>query len=241
MLIVEEAPSSTLPRAEDPRPTQVVALSGKTKTALAGNIQRLIDHLDDNIGKISLADLGYTTTARRYQHSYRVAVTASTIAQLRAQLVSQSDKIETIRPVSKSSSSSPSVAFAFTGQGASYRSMSLELYRDVHVFRKHIQHLDAIAQGQGFPSFIPALDGSHTRDYEGHSAVVTQLALVCIEIALAHYWSASLGVTPDVVIGHSLGEYAAMHVAGVISANDAIFMVGYVAKGVNPIDISDMC
>lgn len=226
MMILEEAPSSTVPRAEDPRPNHVVVLSGKTKTALAANVQRLIDHLDDNASTISLADLGYTTTARRYHHSYRVAVTGSTIDQVRSQLVSQSDNIDTVRPVSKSSSSSPSVAFAFTGQGASYRSMSLELYRDVPVFREHIQHLDAIAQGQGFPSFIPALDGSHPRDYDGHSAVVTQLALVCIEMALAHYWSASLGVTPDVVMGHSLGEYAAMNVAGVISANDAIFMVG---------------
>ena len=55
--------------------------------------------------------------------------------------------------------------------------------------------------------------------------MVTQLALVCTEIALAQYW-ASLGVKPSLVIGHSLGEYAAMYVAGVISANDAIFMVG---------------
>jgi acyl transferase domain-containing protein len=46
-----------------------------------------------------------------------------------------------------------------------------------------------------------------------------------MEIALAKYW-ASLGIKPDIVMGHSLGEYAAMHVAGVVTASDTIFMVG---------------
>jgi monodictyphenone polyketide synthase len=222
MMILEEAPSDTLPRAEDPRPSHVIAVSAKTKASLTGNVQRLISYLENSTDTLTLADLGYTTTARKYQHSYRVALTAADIPQAKKQLASQLEKIETLRPVSKSGS--PSVAFAFTGQGASYKSMSLELFRDVPLFRQHIQNLDSIAQAQGFASFIPALDGSHPSDYE-HSPVVSQLALVSLQIALAHYWS-SLGVTPDVVIGHSLGEYAAMHVAGVISANDAIFMVG---------------
>lgn len=50
---------------------------------------------------------------------------------------------------------------------------------------------------------------------EEPSPTVTHLALVCAEIALAKYW-ASLGVKPSVVIGHSLGGYAALHIAGVI-------------------------
>ncbi|KAF2468597.1 uncharacterized protein BDR25DRAFT_357523 [Lindgomyces ingoldianus] len=58
---------------------------------------------------------------------------------------------------------------------------------------------------------------------------VTQLALVCVEIALTKYWT-SLGVKPNVVIGHSLGEYTALHVAGMLSASDAIFLVGQRAK-----------
>ena len=74
------------------------------------------------------------------------------------------------------------------------------------------------------PLFIPALDGSHPKEHE-HSPVVTQLALVSTEIALAKYW-ASLGVKPDVVMGHSLGEYAAMHIAGVVTASDTLYMVG---------------
>lgn len=97
-------------------------------------------------------------------------------------------------------------------------------FHDVPAFREHLIRLDSLARGQGFPSFLPALDGSHPFDH-AHSPVVTQLALVCLEIGLAKYW-ASLGILPDIVVGHSLGEYAAMHAAGVITASDAIFMVG---------------
>lgn len=222
MMLLEEAPSQTLTREKETRPIHVVTVSAKTKTSLAGNIERLLAYLDRNGEDVNLADLAYTTTARRYHHSYRVVVTASDIGSVKKQLSTQLSKIDTLKSVNKTNS--PPVAFAFTGQGASYQSMDLELYRDAPVFRDHIHYLDRLAQAQGFPSFVPALDGSHPRDHE-HPPVVTQLALVCLEIALAHYW-ASMGVTPDLVVGHSLGEYAAMHVAGVISANDAIFMVG---------------
>lgn len=219
-MVLEEASIRNITET-DPRPIHIIAVSAKTKGSLAGNIERLIAHLDAH-PDINLANLSYTTTARRYQHSYRVAIATSEPAHLKKQLTSSLEKIDSIKPVGKSGP--PPVAFTFTGQGASYKSMSLELYRDILTFREHIQHLDSLAQGQGFPSFIPALDGSYPKDH-AHSPVVTQLALVCTEIALAKYWS-SLGIKPDVVMGHSLGEYAAMHVAGVVTANDTIFMVG---------------
>ncbi|KAE8357832.1 hypothetical protein BDV27DRAFT_169999 [Aspergillus caelatus] len=57
------------------------------------------------------------------------------------------------------------------------------------------------------------------------SPLVTQLALVVIQIALVQYWGL-LGIKPSVVIGHSLGEYAALVAAGVLSVADALFLVG---------------
>ncbi|KAL8827498.1 MAG: hypothetical protein Q9191_003145 [Dirinaria sp. TL-2023a] len=219
-MVLEEAPTRDITKT-DPRQTHIIAVSAKTQGSLAGNIERLAAHLEAH-PDINLADLSYTTTARRYQHSHRVAIATSDVTHLKKQLASRLQNVGSIKSCVKSGP--PPIAFAFTGQGASYKSMNLELYHDVPSFREHIQHLDSLGQGQGFPSFIPALDGSHPQDH-AHSPVVTQLALVCSEIALAKYWS-SLGVKPDVVMGHSLGEYAAMHVAGVVSANDAIFMVG---------------
>ncbi|KAG5986039.1 Type I Iterative PKS, partial [Claviceps pusilla] len=223
-MVLEEAPVRRpfLEDGRDPRQTHVVSVSAKTKSSLAGNIERLLGYLDLHPDDTDLADLAYTTTARRHHHGYRAAMAVSNMADLRKQLSAQLGKIDVMKPAGKSGP--PTVAFTFTGQGASHKSMNLALYHDVPSFRDHMQNLDSLAQGQGFPTFLPAVDGSYPADHE-HSAVVTQLALVCSEIATARYWC-SLGVKPDVVVGHSLGEYAAMHVAGVTSASDTIFMVG---------------
>ncbi|KAF3762998.1 hypothetical protein M406DRAFT_261577 [Cryphonectria parasitica EP155] len=222
-ILVEDAPPETslVSLASDPRAAHIISVSAKSKLSLKGNIERLRDFLDNN-PNLSVADLSYTTTARRYSHNNRVAFAAATVSEVQKKLQSALANIDSHKAIP--SSGPPPIVFAFTGQGASYKSFNLQLFHGFPDFRSHIAHLDALAQSQGFPSFIPVLDGSHAQDH-AHSPVVTQLALVCNEIALAKFW-AGLGVKPDVVIGHSLGEYAALHVAGVLSASDTIYLVG---------------
>ncbi|KAF4536149.1 Beta-ketoacyl synthase [Lasiodiplodia theobromae] len=218
---IEEPP---VPKADgplDPRTNHVIAVSAKSKASLRGNLERLIAYLDAN-PDVSLANLSYSTTARRYHHNHRVAIAASDVAQAKKKLSSHLATVDTHKPVP--TTGPPQIAFAFTGQGSSHKSMNLELFHSSPYFRSQILHLDALAQSQGFPSFVPAVDGSHAKDH-AHSPTITQLALVAVEIALAKYW-VSLGVKPSVVVGHSLGEYAALHVAGVLSAADALFLVG---------------
>ncbi|KAK4494421.1 hypothetical protein PRZ48_014719 [Zasmidium cellare] len=221
-LLIEEGPVRERHVDEaDRRPSHVIALSAKSKVSLRGNIENLLEYLEQN-PEVALEDLSYSTTARRYHHNHRVAIAATGVTQLKKQLTTARDGIETHKPIP--TTGPPPVAFAFTGQGAAYKSFKLELFHQSAYFRSQILHLESLAVSQGFPSFVPALDGSHPQDHQ-HSPVITQLALVCTEIATAKYW-ASLGVKPDVVIGHSLGEYAALHVAGVLSASDAIYLVG---------------
>lgn len=224
-ILIEEGPVQATKDEADPRAAHVVAVSAKSKVSLKGNLERLIAYLDAH-PEVSLPDLAYTTTARRTHHNYRVAVATSDRVHLRKQLSSYLNSADTHKPIPPLGP--PPVVFAFTGQGASHRSMNLQLFRDSPVFRSHLTHLDALSQSQGFPSFIPAIDGSHAKEHT-HSPTVTQLALVCTEIALARLWE-SLGVRPDVVIGHSLGEYAALHIADVLSAIDTIFLVGQRAR-----------
>ncbi|KAK4977327.1 hypothetical protein LTR28_007483, partial [Elasticomyces elasticus] len=171
-MVLEEAPTLA-ERQRDPRKSHVITLSAKTRVSLAGNIQRLIDYLNAQ-ERVELSDLSYTTTARRYHHSFRIAVAPSDQAQLRKLLTSRLEQAETVKPVGKSDQ--PQIAFTFTGQGAAYKSMNLELYHHAPIFKQHVLHLDALGRRQGFPSIIPALDGTHPQDY-AHSPVVTQLAL----------------------------------------------------------------
>ena len=223
-LVIEEGSMREVTEI-DPRLTHVVAVSAKSKLSLEGNLERLLAYLDKN-PHISLSDLSYSTTARRYHHNYRVAIAASEVAQVKIQLTSALGDVDSHKQIP--TTGPPSIVFAFTGQGASDNSSNLSLFHHSPYFRSQILHLDTLAQGQGFPRFVSAVDGSHPKDHQ-HSAIITQLALVCTEIALAKYWI-SLGVKPSVVIGHSLGEYAALHVAGVLSASDTIFLVGQRAR-----------
>ena len=223
-LAIEEAPVRDMVET-DPRSIYVITVSAKSKISLKGNIERLIAYLDKNSG-VSLANLSYSTTARRYHHNHRVAIAIADAEQAKKQLRTAFVSADSHKPIP--ATGPPPVAFAFTGQGASHKSFNLELFHHSPYFRSQIQLLDSLAQGQGFPSFIPVLNGSHPNNHQ-HSPVITQLAQVCTQIALAKYWE-SLGVKPDIVIGHSLGEYAAFHIAGVLSASETIFLVGQRAK-----------
>jgi acyl transferase domain-containing protein len=217
---LEEAPEQEK-TGFDPRPSHVFTVSAKSKTSFKGNIQRLLVFLTENEA-ISLADLAYSLTARRYHHNHRLAIHAADIKSLKQQLITNLDGVESQKPVS--ATDTPPIAFVFTGQGAAEKSMNLQLYHHSPIFRAQVDRLDLLARGHGFPSFVPAIDGSFPKDHE-FSPVVTQVAHTCVQLALAKYWE-TLGVKPELVMGHSLGEYAALCVAGVLSASDAIFLVG---------------
>jgi len=121
-------------------------------------------------------------------------------------------------------SKKPSV---FTGQGSHYPRMGKQSFDDSIQFRANIKQLDAIARAQGFPSILPVVNGSLPD--VSLTPLMFQLSAICVQIALARLW-ASWGMIPKAVVGHSLGEYVALHVAGVLSISDTIYLVGTRAK-----------
>ena len=216
-LLLEDAPEK--PKVgEDPRLTHALTVSAKSKNSLRGNIEALLSYLDQN-PDTDLGDLSYTLCARRIHHSTRIATSVASIAQLRKFLESSLGNAGNIRPVPVVT---PTVAFTFTGQGAFYKGVSSQLFKDFPFYRSQVLHLDHLVQKFGFPSVVPAIEGAIE---DGASPVVTQLTIVVVEIALTRFW-ALLGIKPSAVIGHSLGEYAAMVAADVVSAADAIFLAG---------------
>ncbi|KAI9819844.1 MAG: Type I Iterative PKS [Pycnora praestabilis] len=208
----------------DSRSTHVIALSAKSKVSLKGNIARLLSYLERN-PETSVSDLSYTMMARRIHYNHRIGISVSDIAQTQKLLSPYLESADSIRAVA---TSAPAIAFTFTGQGSFYKSIGLQLFHDSPYYRSQIKHLDGISQTQGFPSFISAIDGSALGD-QSFSPLITQLTIVCVEMALAKLWN-SWGIKPSVVIGHSLGEYTALHVAGVLSASDTIFLAGQRAR-----------
>lgn len=217
-IIVEEAPIR--PRlGEDVRPLYLIPVSAKTAFSLQENVRRLIKYLEER-HDVPLCDVAYTMSARRNHYSYRISILAGSRAEAVELLRVQIEKCPTLTPhIGKQNS----IAFAFTGQGIFYLGIGKQLYRDVPLFRRHVNQLDGLARRQKFPSFLPVL--AEQCDVDEVSTTSMHLAIVCVEIALARLWQ-SYGVEPSVIIGHSLGEYAALAVAGVLSDSAVVFSVG---------------
>lgn len=216
-ILLEDAPEK-LKNGTDPRKNFPVTISAKGKHSLKGNIMQLLAYLNES-PETDIGDLSYTTCARRIHHNTRIAASVSSVAQTRKFLESSLEKVGEARPIP---TSPPTVAFTFSGQGAFYRGIGAQLFEYFPEYRQQVIQLDRIAQGFGFPSVVPAMNGDNDVDA---SPVITQLSIVIVQIALARFW-ALMGIKPSAVIGHSLGEYAATVVAGVMSAADAIFLAG---------------
>ena len=220
-LLLEDAPAQLEPSMIDPRTSHLVTVSAKSATALRRNTEALLSQMDTySTDRNPLPALSYTTTARRVHHRHRLIAGGSDIGQIRAGFKAALDRGDG----STRAKTSPTIIFAFTGQGSLYAGMGEQLLRNFSNFRTDIDRLDHTTQRLGFPSVRPLIEIS---DYEIDESdpVSAQLAILIFEIALYRLWI-SWGVHPNCVLGHSLGQYAALNAAGVISDADTIYLVG---------------
>ena len=214
ILIEDPPPQSSKQR--DPRIHHVILCSARTSTSLAANKSRLQEYLMKAPG-IDLADLAYTTTARRLHEVCRDAYVVDSVEELVRRLnTSDGEK----QPHSKSTGSP--LLFVFTGQSSQYTAMGATLYESSPRFRRTLDSYEALCIHQGLAPFIEIIRG--TRDVASSTTAQLQLAIVALEIGLARYWQ-SLGLQPTLVMGHSLGEYAALCIAGVLSVSDTLYLV----------------
>ncbi|KAL9105864.1 MAG: hypothetical protein Q9227_009027 [Pyrenula ochraceoflavens] len=219
-LLMEDGPMRVSADDPDLRRKHIVTLSAKTYVSLEGNLKSLIDWLDKtNDDGLLLPRASYTLTARRLHYPHRIAATGSTFQEIKTSLQrSLMYKEGSYRP-----SKTPEICFAFTGQGSQYGTMGLELYALFSTFRENIRRYDQIAQTLGFPTFQFLFERPRSLDQQ--SPTVVQLASTCLQMALARLYI-SWGINANIVVGHSLGEYAALNVAGVLSEADTIYLVG---------------
>lgn len=221
-ILLEDAPYRTASLVStDPRTVQAVTVSAKTAKALEGNTRALIEYLERNPAT-SLPALSYTTTGRRAHYKFRLLVSGADITVIKAALQRRVDNSIKIKAIT---SEPPKVVFAFSGQGTIYTGIGRQLFEQVAVFRTDILRFHRIAQRQGFPSFLPLISGEGSLEVEKADPITSQLAAVCVQMALSHLWKLWVG-QPVSLIGHSLGEYAALYAAGVLSASDTIYLVG---------------
>lgn len=210
-ILIEEAPEISEWRAQDQRSHHIVACSGRTRSSLETNEARLREYLLQH-PDTDLASLAYTTTARRIHEMHRSAHVVQSVQELNSKLsVDHKTPLKDIQ-----------LLFSFTGQGSTYSGMGAELYHMLPSFRTSLDSFQDLCDAQGLDRFVDLIIGA--QDVATATACQTQLALAALEVAMAHLLR-SLGLKPKLVMGHSLGEYAALCVAGVLSVSDMLYLV----------------
>ncbi|KAJ7712367.1 putative polyketide synthase [Mycena metata] len=221
-LLLEEHVKS--PPHEIPDDTSFVfGLSAKTIPALEELRAKYIDWLRDPASAdVPLSDIAYTATARRQIYSCRIVVSAST----RVQLIHTLENAVVAQPPNEPAHA----VFVFSGQGQQYIGMGRKLYHEYPLFRGHVEECERILTTAGFPGVLAIILGtadSGLAPLEEFQAF--QATIFALQFGLAALW-VSWGLVPAAVVGHSLGEYAALVSAGVLVLKDALLIVAHRAR-----------
>lgn len=211
-MLLEEYRESTS-YTTDTRAYYPITISAATSTALSNVLTLLLEHLQDNPA-MNVSHLSYTLTARRLHHRHRFACVVQSPDELILKL-----KAELATPKARQGES-PFIVFVCTGQ-TSTLPQAKALFDTNATFRSHVRYSDQLCRKMGMPSFVDVIAGKDG-DY---TSVQMQLALVALEIALASLFQ-SWGIQPIAVIGHSLGEYAALCICNALSLADTLWLVG---------------
>ncbi|MDF5715053.1 MAG: amino acid adenylation domain-containing protein [Rhizonema sp. NSF051] len=245
-VVLEEAPEqvkSQKSKVKNDRTLHILTLSAKSQKALEELAQNYVVYLKSN-ADASLADICFTANAGRKHFNHRLAVTAESLEQVGEQLRTFGQQTT---PVSNSQTNCPQprvsrvtssvgaialaavgerIAFLFTGQGSQYVKMGRQLYEQAPIFRDTVDLCNEILR----PLLeLPLLEVLYPEEVENLPYMIdetayTQPALFALEYALFQLWK-SWGIEPDIVMGHSVGEYVAACVAGVFSLSDGLKLI----------------
>ncbi|MBV8640789.1 MAG: SDR family NAD(P)-dependent oxidoreductase [Verrucomicrobia bacterium] len=217
-VILEEAPCVATDRHS--REWQILPLSAKTTSALDGITQNL-GHFLGSKPNADLADVAYTLQVGRGAFGHRRVALAPRADLSGAAAALQGDGVSSL--ISGTAANPPAVVFMFPGQGAEYTGMGQELYDSEPAFREKIDlSCDLLRPLLG--SDLREIFFSKWPQASSLGTSVVQPGLFVIEYALASLWM-DWGVTPQVMVGHSLGEYVAACLANVFTVEDGLRLV----------------
>ncbi|SCL28072.1 Acyl transferase domain-containing protein [Micromonospora pallida] len=220
-VVLEEAPA--VYRAERRvRPAHLLHVSARTATALDTALTRLADHLEQATGggPELLADVAHTLRVGRQEYAHRATVVATDLPTAASGL---RDRRRGHRGLTDGPA--PRVGFLFSGQGAQYAGMGAQLYAEEQAFAAMVDECAELLRPELGLDLRDLILG---RDPDAAERLTetryTQPALFVVEYALATLWQRA-GVRPAAMIGHSIGEYVAATVAGVLTLPDALRVV----------------
>ncbi len=221
-VVLAEAPQVRVPETADDATcddVHVLPLSARSPDALVELARRYEGAL---AGGAPLSDLCYTAGVRRAHHEHRLAVVGHTRDELRAALAAHGESAADrgSEGGQRRPSRRPGVVFVFTGDGTHWRGMGRELHTQEAAFRDALISCDRALR----PHLGRSVLGELLSEADDSDLDVAAAAVFAVQVALAALWR-SWGVQPAAVIGHSMGEVAAAHVAGALSLDDAAHLI----------------
>ncbi|KAL1276850.1 hypothetical protein QQF64_036473 [Cirrhinus molitorella] len=203
------------------KPHQYFVVSAASEISLKNIIEDTAEQI--SAGKISdLQSLLYTSACRRshLKHKYRRVFQASSLADLQEKLTASVEK--KIVP----SKTDSKLVFVFCGNGVAYQGMCKQLLKQEPVFREVIMNIETLLKSYRSLNLIEMLESESEKSTELSDPKIVQPLLFAIQVAivkLLKHW----GISPDAVLGHSIGEVAAAHCSGLLSLEDAVKVIHY--------------
>lgn len=222
-VVLEEAPRNLEEPIAKEASAYLLPISAKSPEALAAHV-RAYHAMLTSPDSPRLLDIVYTASSRRSHFEHRFAAVGGSKEELASALDGYL-RGEAPAGVSqgKAAPARAKVVFVFSGQGSQWIGMGKKLYDDESAFRSVIDSCDALLMGRLGWSLLDELDSPEHVSRIGETQVAQPL-IFAIQIALVELLR-SWGISPDAVIGHSVGEIAAAYIAGILSLDEAIRLV----------------
>ncbi len=221
-VILGEAPLSE--PSSDGRAKQLFLLSAKTKTSLDAMTENFRAWLEAH-PDASLADASFTLMEGRRSFKHRRLIVGGTHEEVIDAIANKDTNLMGTRELHEAA---PGVVFMLPGQGSQYVGMGRDLYASEPMFAENFDQCCALftsALGTDLKAIIfPGADKEEEAAEQLKQTVYTQAALFTVQYSLAKLWM-HWGITPQAMMGHSIGEFAAACLAGVFSLEDAVTLV----------------
>ncbi len=221
-VILAEPPAAAASSAS--RTKQLFLLSAKSKASLDALTDKLRAWLEAH-PKASLADAAFTLQLGRRHFKHRRLIVGGSHAELIEAIANKDAQLIGTRELHEAA---PGVVFMFPGQGSQYVNMGRDLCESEPIFKQHFDRCCELFSkefGTDLKAIIFPKAGEEEKAAEQlKQTIYTQASLFTMHYSLAKLWM-HWGITPDAMMGHSIGEFAAACLAGVFSLEDAVKLV----------------
>jgi len=206
--------------------TEILSLSAHNHETLLAYTKHCYDDLKTGLWKDwPLSEICGRSWKSRVHHDHRLCVAASSKTDLKQHL-SKFQRGETAAGMSSGQivpKKQRKIVFVFSGQGPQWWGMGRELFESEPVFRQTVIRTHELLSQYSEWSLLEELQKDE-KNSRLHITSIAQPAIIVLQIALAELWK-SWGIMPDAVVGHSVGEVSAAYAAGILTFEDALWVI----------------